>query len=161
LREEYADHGFLHAAATTQAKPGGEGVELVITIDEGPIVKVAALVFAGAKVIPGADLAKIAATKVGEPYRVSLFDRDLLLVNDAYYDHGMVEIKVGTPEITPSADKATVSIRVPVTEGPVYRIGSIKLTGDVGPHEKAYRALIQVKPGEVFSRSKLVAGMRA
>jgi outer membrane protein insertion porin family len=162
LRQEYTDRGYLYSKVTTRTARAAEGgVELVVVIDEGPNVKVSSLAFAGAKSIPEANLKKLAATKVGEAYRAPILERDLLQIASVYYDHGMIQAAVGVPEVTPSPDKQSVAVRVPVTEGPVFRLRAIKLAGDVAGQEGAYRTLIDLKTGQVFDRSKLVAALAA
>src|SRR5262249_29954842 len=85
-RSEYADRGYLHARATTRTESAGEGVVLVVAVEEGPEVRVSSLTFEGSKTLSPETLRKLVATKVGEPYRVSLFERDLLVAGSAYLD---------------------------------------------------------------------------
>ncbi|HUL55850.1 MAG TPA: outer membrane protein assembly factor BamA, partial [Usitatibacter sp.] len=49
-----------------------------------------------------------------------------------------------------------IFITIVVTEGPVYRIGETKFGGDLIVTEASLRALLSVKPGDVFSREKIV-----
>ncbi len=42
-----------------------------------------------------------------------------------------------------------------VSEGQIYKISDIKLTGNLVVSEADMRKLITIKPGEVFSRQKL------
>ena len=161
LRSDYADLAHLYPHLATRTTPAGEGVELIVDVDEGPAVVVASLVFPGAHTLPERDLQKLAETKAGGPYGVALFERDVLVVNAAYYDHGMLQATVGPPEITPSADKLSVAIRVPVQEGPVFRIHALAVAGDTGGAEKEIRALVPQKVGDVFDRAKLIAGIDA
>jgi outer membrane protein insertion porin family len=161
IREELAIHGHIHASFEQRTSPRAAGVELTVVVDEGPLVKVASLDFAGARIIPAAELAKIAMTKVGEPFSPAHFERDRLVVTSTYYDRGLLDVTIPAPEITPSPDKQTVALRLAITEGKVYRIRKLAITGDVGDQAAAYRALVHVRPGEVFSRAKLIEGIQA
>jgi outer membrane protein insertion porin family len=161
LRSEYKNLSYLYPHLSARTTLAGEGVELTIEVDEGPAVVVSSLVFPGAHTLPERDLQKLSETKAGAPYRSDLFERDVLIVNAAYYDHGMLQVNVGPAEITPSADKLSVAIRVPVTEGPVFRIHALAVAGDTGGTEKEIRALIPQKVGDVFDRAKMIAGIDA
>src|SRR3569832_244474 len=48
-----------------------------------------------------------------------------------------------------------------VTEGEVYSVSEIKLAGELVVSEEDMRKLVTIKPGEVFSRKKIVQSQEA
>jgi outer membrane protein insertion porin family len=161
LRDQYVDAGYLHVKLTTEASPiDADHVDLVLKVEEGPQVKVAALSFPGAKQYREADLLKALGTRVGAPFNPTLLTRDVLLAEAGYYDRGMLKIKVGDPEIVEAPDHTSVAIRVPVTEGPVFRIRKLDFKDVPAEQLAAYRPMLKAKAGDVFNRSVLIAALR-
>ncbi len=155
-----ADRGYPYSTFTLRTAPVGDAVELTVVVDEGPEVNVASLAYPGTKRLPKRALDAITTTRSGAPYKAAIFERDVLLVNAAYYDRGMLQASVGPAEVVPSADKRTVAIRVPVTEGPVFRLGAFEIV-NAGGAAKEYRPLFKLAVGDVFDRSKVLAGINA
>ena len=56
-------------------------------------------------------------------------------------------------QITP--DKHDIYITINITEGPVYKVSDVKLSGELLLPEAELRSLITIKPGDVFSRERL------
>ena len=61
--------------------------------------------------------------------------------------------------ITP--DKQDIYITVNVTEGEKYTVSDVQLEGDYSCRETELETLVQLKPGDVFSREKLAETTKA
>jgi outer membrane protein insertion porin family len=88
-------------------------------------------------------------------YREDVFQRDLLLLQAHYWDHGYVQVKVGNPLVELSPDKQSMYITISVDEGPQYRLGKVDVAGDLLAPKEVFLARVSVKTGEIFNRSKL------
>jgi outer membrane protein insertion porin family len=159
LKREVASFGYLDVASTIDVSPADGGVVVRVRLDEGPLVQVASVDFTGLKQLRAAELQRALGTRPGQPFRADALERDLLAVSALGFDRGLLEIVVGAPELTRSADRQTIGIRVPVVEGKVYKVRTVKLVGDVGGAEKRYAGALALAPGSVFSRSRLKAGL--
>jgi len=86
---------------------------------------------------------------------------DLEKLNSYYLDRGHVDFSIDSTQVTISPDKRTMYLTANVTEGEVYTVGDIKISGDLVLAEEDMRKLITLQPGEVFSRKKIVKSQEA
>jgi outer membrane protein insertion porin family len=80
---------------------------------------------------------------------------DLEKLTSFYLDRGYADFSVDSTQVSISPDKRTMYITANVTEGDVYKIAGIKLSGDLVLAEADMRKLIVAHDGDVFSRQKL------
>jgi outer membrane protein insertion porin family len=86
---------------------------------------------------------------------------DLEKLNSYYLDRGHVDFSIDSTQVTISPDKREMYLTANVTEGEVYTVGDIKLSGDLVLAEEDMRKLITIQHGEVFSRKKIVKSQEA
>ncbi|MEJ5299760.1 MAG: outer membrane protein assembly factor BamA [Thermodesulforhabdaceae bacterium] len=70
-----------------------------------------------------------------------------------YHDNGFMDARVGTPKVEQRSDG--FYIQVPIEEGPRYKVGSFRVTGDPIDTKENVAKKIQTKSGEHFSREKV------
>src|SRR5690348_2872924 len=80
---------------------------------------------------------------------------DLEKLNSYYLDRGYADFNIDSTQVSISPDKRAMYITADITEGSVYKIADIKLSGDLVLTEADMRKLIVAHDGEVFSRQKL------
>jgi outer membrane protein insertion porin family len=80
-----------------------------------------------------------------------VLERDLLLISAFYWDRGHAQVKVGEPVISPSKDAVTI----PIEEGPVFTMGPVAVTGELIGSAKANLAMVRVRSGATFSRTRI------
>ncbi|MGH8091736.1 MAG: outer membrane protein assembly factor BamA, partial [Rudaea sp.] len=80
---------------------------------------------------------------------------DLEKLNSYYLDRGYADFNIDSTQVSISPDKRAMYITADITEGSVYKIAEIKLSGDLVLTEADMRKLIVAHDGEVFSRQKL------
>lgn len=73
-----------------------------------------------------------------------------------YLNQGYLEFNVESTQVSISPDKLGIYITVNIAEGARYRISDYKLAGKFIVPEAELRALIGIKPGDVYSRQALV-----
>ena len=86
---------------------------------------------------------------------------DLEKLNSYYLDRGYVDFNVDSTQVSISPDKRAMYLTADITEGDVYKISDIKLSGDLVISEADMAKLIKARPGEVFSRKKLEQSAQA
>jgi len=86
---------------------------------------------------------------------------DLEKLNSYYLDRGHVDFSIDSTQVTISPDKRTMYLTANVTEGEVYSVADIKLSGDFVLAEEDMRKLITIHTGEIFSRKKIVQSQEA
>ncbi|HET8941733.1 MAG TPA: outer membrane protein assembly factor BamA [Rudaea sp.] len=86
---------------------------------------------------------------------------DLEKLNSYYLDRGYVDFSIDSTQVSISPDKRAMYLTADVTEGNIYNIGDIKLTGDLVINEADMAKLLRLHTGEIFSRKKLEQSARA
>ncbi len=85
-------------------------------------------------------------------YNIAFLYRDLAKIETAYKNKGYIEIRIGEPIVEEEPDG--VIIKIPIEEGPQYKVGKVKINQDLFPEEKIYKK-IQTSPGKIFSLKTL------
>ena len=80
---------------------------------------------------------------------------DLEKLNSFYLDRGFVDFNIESTQVSISPDKRAMYLTANVTEGEIYKLADIKLTGNLVLTEADMSKLVVIKSGEVFSRQKL------
>ena len=83
-------------------------------------------------------------------------EKATLAVSGLYFDRGLLEVRIDEPKKDAASDGA-VTITISITEGEVYKVGTVKL-GKLGEKlDKELQAKMKTKPKQVFDRSVLLA----
>ncbi len=115
-------------------------VDVWFHVRENSKVEVRRVNFVGNQAMSDDELRGVISTQEGNilslltsagTYREDVFQRDLLLIQAHYWDHGYVQVKVGSPLVELSPDKQSMYITINVEEGPQYRLGKVDVTGDL------------------------------
>jgi outer membrane protein insertion porin family len=80
-------------------------------------------------------------------------DEDTNRIAAFYYDHGYLNVHVGEPAVIRMPKG--LKIVVPVDEGPLFKVGSVDISGDLKYPRSELVPLITIKPGEEFRGSTL------
>ncbi|MFZ5443649.1 MAG: outer membrane protein assembly factor BamA [Myxococcota bacterium] len=173
ILEKYVEKGFFLAEVEAQLKPvGDEGteVDLVFAIKEHAKVMVKEIVFLGVEKVNPDELKGVMATQEGGylsfltsqgTYREELFQRDLQVIQMAYFDRGFINVRVDKPVVTLSPDKRYISITIRVEEGDSYTVGKLDFSGDLLVTKDALHRLMTSKEKTTFNRSLLAKDIQA
>lgn len=85
---------------------------------------------------------------------------DLENLKSFYLDHGYIQFNIDSKQVTITPDKSHINIAINVTEGDLFSVSKINLTGELIVPESELTALIQLREGDVFSRKKITASTR-
>ncbi|WP_166252139.1 outer membrane protein assembly factor BamA [Marinobacter salicampi] len=77
---------------------------------------------------------------------------DLESLRSFYLDRGYLNFSVESSQVSISPDKKEVFIAIAINEGAQYTVSEVKLRGDLIVEEEELRELIQLEPGDTFSR---------
>ena len=179
VRDLMAEKGFTNAEVTHKVTPvdnaASKLVNVTFTIGEGPKIKIRKIDFAGNQAISDHTLArKMKENKArgwlswmtgGGTYKEGKFEDDAQKIVDYYHQKGYVRARVGNPELKVlenSKDGKTrwVELRVPVTEGARYRVGSFDVAGNTKFQPDPLRAQFKLKTGDWYDEKKIRDGLR-
>ncbi|MBV8756863.1 MAG: hypothetical protein JO257_06305 [Deltaproteobacteria bacterium] len=149
IEDGYLRDGYLDA---TVAVRRSRGFDVCVRAYRGPRVTIHSIVFRGAQRVTQATLLGALHGKgvnhPGGTYDAQALDEDTIWLANEYYERGMIEAKIGPPEVARFGDH--VEVVVPVTEGDVFRVG--EMSGLVVP--------TAIHPGDLFVRSKVTTAMQ-
>ena len=172
LKAFYESEGYYFAKIVPVLKKKTETeVELTYVIDEGNKVKIKEIKFEGNKALSSSKIKK--AMKTSERkfysfitgsgyYKKYEMLQDIERIKDLYYDNGFLKVSVGEPKLEFSSDKKSMTITIPISEGPQFKVSSVKLEGFKDKNEEAeLKKLIKLKENEIFSKSKMKKDIEA
>ena len=165
IKRQYINRGYYAMKVTTTVTPQERNrVAVQFAIDEGDVAKIAHINIVGATAFPEATLVKEMSLSTSgwftwytknDQYSKQKLAADLETLRAYYTNRGYLTFNVDSTEVSITPEKENIYITINITEGPRYTVGDIKLAGELLLPEVELMRLIQVKPGDVYSREKL------
>jgi outer membrane protein insertion porin family len=166
LRQQYLARGRYNVDIDIEvdALPRNR-VDIDITIAEGQVAKIREINIVGNDAFSNAQLTRRFESGVPgwwaflsrrDNYSRQKLAGDLELLRSYYLDAGFLNFDIESTQVTLTPDRKDIYIAINVDEGDSFRIGSVDLAGDLVVPEEELRELIQVVPGETFSRREVV-----
>jgi outer membrane protein insertion porin family len=177
VRSLYAEKGyqFAEVVPTVVTLPDEPKlVHVTFNVTEGPKVAIRDVEFVGNKAISDDTLARELKenkaqgllTLVGGKgvFREDKFAEDAQRIIDFYRDRGYVMAQVGQPDLKQlddSADGRTrwVQMRVPITEGHKYTVGTISFEGNSIVKSETLAQIFKLKSGDLYSQKAVRKGL--
>jgi outer membrane protein insertion porin family len=166
----YYDRGHLQVSINTprvMLTPDRNGIELSITIEEGPRYKIRSLrVYERGPDDKEVDpiggrrkLRNMVRAEAGDYFNRAQLLEDLQAVRSLYRDEGYANVKAD-PETNLDPEKQEVDIVVPIERGPVVRFGRIEVQGNTKTRDRVIRRELEIAEGDKFSETKLERSRR-
>jgi outer membrane protein insertion porin family len=141
IKELYVEKGFFMADVGFEIKKLPQNkVSLTFVINERAKVEIRRITFSGNKNIGGDELKGIMETREGGffsfltgsgTFKQEGLKRDLMRINQYYYDHGYINVKVSEPVVEISRDRKSLYLTISIEEGEQYRFGNMDFAGDL------------------------------
>lgn len=80
---------------------------------------------------------------------------DLEKLNEFYLDRGYVDFSVDSTQVSISPDKKDMYVTAGISEGDIYTLSDVKVTGDTVLSEEQIQKYVLLKSGQIFSRTFL------
>ena len=167
LKRQYITRGRYAAKVTTTVTPQERNrVAINFTIEEGEAAKIARINIVGnQEFTEGQLLGLLQLTTPGwttwytknDQYSKQKLQADLEAVRSFYHDRGYLEFAIESTQVSITPDKEDIYITVNVKEGPRFKVSDIRLAGDLPVSEAELMGLVQVRPGDFYSRARLQA----
>lgn len=171
LKRQYISRGFYAMEVATTVTPLDRNrVGINFNIVEGEVAKIRQIRVVGNAAFSEKELLReFSITTPGlltwytksDQYSKQKLAGDLETLRSFYLNRGYLEFAVDSTQVSITPDKRDIYITVNVTEGPKYTVSEIKMAGEMLVPEEELRKLIQLKPGEVFSRQRLTESTKA
>ncbi|MBI4987464.1 MAG: outer membrane protein assembly factor BamA [Rhodocyclales bacterium] len=166
LKRQYLSRGLYAVNITTTVTPLERNrVGINFAVDEGEVAKIRQINIVGAQAFKEKDLLDAFALRTpnwiswytkNDQYSKQKLSADLETLKSYYHDRGYIEFDIESTQVSISTDKKDIYITINVKEGEKYTVSAVKLAGELTLQEDELRSLVKIKPGEVFSRQKLI-----
>jgi len=139
-------------------------VELSIIIAEGKVAKIKSIDLVGNKTYASGEIRGDFESDTSnwtswysrdDQYSREKLTGDLEKLQSYYLDRGYLDYSLDSTEVSISPDKRAMYLTASMTEGQVYKISDVQLSGTLVVSEEEMRKFVDFKPGDVFSRQKV------
>ncbi len=170
LQQYYAFGKYNVEIETTVNELPRNRVDVSILIVEGDVARIKQIKIVGNKSFDTETLTEEFESGVKPWYKLfGSRDRyakpklqgDLETLRSHYLNHGYLKFDIKSTQVSLSPDKEEIFITINVDEGDQYTLEEIKLAGNLIFPEESLRALLFFSPGEIFSRTKVIASTEA
>lgn len=165
LQRQYFSRGKYAVKIDTTVTPLERNrVGILIDISEGAVARIKQISIIGNSTFGDEELLDefslttpnmFSTFTKSDQYSKQALSADLEILRTYYLDRGYLKFHINSTQVSITPDKQDIYITVNVTEGEQYRIKVVKLSGDlVVPAEEIF-PLININPGDVFSRKRV------
>ncbi|MCK6435826.1 outer membrane protein assembly factor BamA [Rivihabitans pingtungensis] len=165
LKRQYYSKGKYSVQINTKVtKLERNRVAVTMDIDEGVAARIKQIKIVGTKAFKEGDLLdEFALTDSGwltwltrdDQYSKQKLQGDLERLRSYYLNRGYFEFNIDSTQVSISPDKRDVYITVNVSEGEKYTVSDVRFAGDLTVPEATLKPLVQINPGETFTRDKV------
>jgi outer membrane protein insertion porin family len=145
-------------------------VALTFTIDEGEVSRIVDINIIGAKAVSESTLLREFEQSTGgwfsfftkeDQYSKQKLSGDLEKLRSYYLNRGYLDFNIDSTQVSITPDKQRIYIAIAISEGEVFKMGPVRFSGELKIPEEELRSLLLFKPGETFSRQKVVDSVKA
>lgn len=167
LQRQYFVRGYYAVEIETVVDETGENqVDVTINIQEGEVALIRKINIIGAEAFAEEELldefelgipAFYAVFSDRDQYSRQKLSADIETLKSYYLDRGYINFNVESTQVTITPEKKAVFITLNIHEGEQFTIESIELAGDLIVPREELQALVDLQPGDVFSRREVNA----
>jgi outer membrane protein insertion porin family len=171
IKRQYLSRGRYGVAVTTTVTPLDRNrVAINFTVEEGEVARIKSINIVGNRAFTEGELLGLIQLQTpgwltwytkNDQYSRQKLAADLETIRSYYLNRGYLDFNIESTQVSISPDKRDIYITINLTEGEKYTVTDVKLGGDLLVPEAELLRLVQVKPGEPFSREKLAESTKA
>ena len=154
LEAFYKDNGFIDMQASDAVNYLDDGIDILITIDEGQQYFVGTVAIEGNKIISAKEIDKELKMVSKKPYSPNNLRFDVITIQTLYFDKGYMSCRV-KPVTSLNKEAKTIDITYTLTEGGLSYVSAVKIEGNYKTKDKVIRRELRLYPGEKFDGVKL------
>ncbi len=172
LLRQYYNRGRYAVQIKSQVQPLERNrVAVTIEIAEGAVASISQITIVGNQAFTEKELLSKLQSSTGgwfsfftkdDQYSKQTLAADIETLRSFYLDRGYLKFNVDSTQVSITPDKKDVYITLNLTEGDLYTVADVQLSGNFGVvSESELRKLIAIQPGDTFSRAKLTETAKA
>jgi len=165
LTRQYNNRGKYNVQITpTVSRLDRNRVDVTIDVKEGKAAKIRNINLIGNETFEQDELTDawesgttnwLSWYRRDDQYSKEKLSGDLEKLHNFYLDRGYIDFSVDSTQVSISPDKRDMFLSAGMTEGEIYKVSSVELTGDTVLPKEDIERLVAVKEGQVFSRALL------
>ena len=167
LKRQYLSRGKYAAEVQTTVTPLERNrVAISFAVTEGDVARIKSINIVGANAFPESDLLGLLTLRTPgwltwytklDQYSRQRLTGDLETLRSYYQNQGYLDFNVESTQVSITPDRKDIYITVNLSEGDKYTVSDVQIAGQTLVPREELEKLIQLKPGDVFSRQKLTA----
>jgi outer membrane protein insertion porin family len=171
LKRQYLSRGLYGAEIQTTVTPLERNrVGINIAVTEGEVAKIRGINIVGAQAFSESELVGLFVLRTPgwltwytkhDRYAREKLSADLETLRSYYQNRGYLDFAIESTQVSITPDRHDIYITVNITEGERYVVSDVQLSGQTPVARGELEKLVQLKPGDVFSREKLAASTKA
>ncbi len=165
LNRQYNNRGKYNVSITPSvANLDRNRVDVTITIAEGKVARIRNINIVGNHTFTDKTLRDkwesntsnfLSWYRKDDQYSREKLTGDLEKLNSYYLDRGYIDFNVDSTQVQITPDRRDMFLTTNITEGEIYKVSTVKVSGDTVLPKEDMQKLVAIKQGEVFSRRKL------
>lgn len=164
IAEAYSTRGRVAARVQPKViKRSQNRVDLVFEVFEGDNIEIERLSFVGNRKFSDRRLRRVLGTKQAglfralvqrDTYNAGRVELDKQILRDFYSSRGYVDMRVNSVNANLTEERDGIFVGFNIQEGQQFHFGAVTVSSELtGVDADAYRELVKVKPGVVYSPS--------
>jgi outer membrane protein insertion porin family len=157
VETHYKNNGYLDvtvSSATVNVSEDKTKIAIHFSVVEGPQYRHGDTSFNGNTVYTSTDLARALEYRKGKVFNQERFDESIRGIQELYADKGYLKARV-TPKKTLNETTKLMDVDFGISEATLVYIDHVDLEGNKATKTHVLRRELTVKPGDVFSASKV------
>src|SRR5690242_16462565 len=171
IKRQYLARGLYAAEVQTTVTPLERNrVGINIAVTEGEVAKIRGINLVGVSAFKEGELLDEFVLRTpgwltwytkNDRYSREKLAADLETLRSFYQNRGYLDFNIDSTQVSITPDRKDVFITVNVTEGEKYTVSNVEVSGRTVVPKEELEKLVQLRPGDVFSREKLAASTKA
>lgn len=171
IKRQYLTRGKYGATVTTTVTPLERNrVAINFEVDEGEVARIRRINIVGNQAFSESELLGNFVLQTpgfmtwytkNDQYSRQKLSADIETLRSFYQNRGYLDFAVESTQVSITPDKRDIYITINISEGEKYTVSSVALAGDLVVPEAELQKLVQVKPGQPFSRERLTDSTKA
>ena len=167
LIDQYFSFGKYSARVNTTVEDlPGNTVTVRVDVKEGDRAQIRQINIVGNRIFSDEDLLERLKLKMGnwlsfinqdDRYSREDLQGDLETIENFYLDQGFANFRIDSAQVAISHDKTGIFVTVNISEGELYKLSDVKLTGEFVIPRERIENLVFAQPGQIFSQGLLTS----
>lgn len=157
----YVDASIQDVKIDSEYNEEKQRQELIITfvINEGTQYIYKGMTISGNEIFSESELSALMKLKAGSVFNAVKFQEGLMNIQSAYVDNGYMQCQM-YPIPSKNIETREISYNLTIIESSRSHVEKIIISGNTKTKDEVIRREIPIEEGDVFSRDKVISGMR-